>query len=135
MLNGGFRADEENNLRCRLAFGNPSGRRGIPSDWFEGVIERYDPAAPEVEGTVVSQVEGSWVGFIDFDEVRYWDYRSCDKAPICAPTNVLPSDSRNRADRNALAAKDIKVAQAHKTRLEQQQRAERKLREAAGYGH
>jgi len=124
--------DESNKLRCRLTFGNPTGRKGVPSDWFEGVIERYEPSAPEVQGDVLSSVEGSWVGFIDFDKVRYWDYRTTDKSPSSAPASVLPSDSRKRADRNCLVAKDFRAAQGHKTRLEEQQRKERHLREAAG---
>ena len=32
--------DVRNGLRCRLEFGNPSGRKGLPSDYFEGAIER-----------------------------------------------------------------------------------------------
>jgi len=44
-------------------------------------------------------------------QVRYWDYRSAEKMAHYAPPVVLPSDSRNRTDRNALAAKDYKKAQ------------------------
>jgi hypothetical protein len=51
-------------------FGNPEQRKGIPSDYFEGVIERYDPSNPDEEGgEVLSSVDGSWVGFVDFDKV------------------------------------------------------------------
>jgi hypothetical protein len=32
--------DEKNKIRCRISFGNPEGKRGLPSDYFEGVIER-----------------------------------------------------------------------------------------------
>jgi len=38
--------------------------------------------------------------------------------------------TRHRADRNALAAKDYKLGQAKKLEMEEQQRAERRLREA-----
>ena len=40
--------DEGHGLRCKLAF-NPEGRKGLPSDYFEGVLERYDPADVEKE--------------------------------------------------------------------------------------
>ena len=125
-------SDEKNRIRCRLNFGE---RKNVPSDWFEGVIEQYDPANPEQEGQVLSQVEGSWVGFVDFDKVRYWDIRTTEKMAMWAPPRPLLSDSRNRSDRNYLAAKDIKKAQAEKIRLEEQQRYERKLREAVHGKH
>lgn len=87
------------------------GRKNVPTDYFEGVIERYDPANPEAEGQVVSNVEGSWVGYCDFDKVRYWDHRTTEKLAMSPPRNTLPSDSRRRADRNALEKKDFKLAQ------------------------
>mmetsp|Transcript_39699 Transcript_39699/g.77698 ORF Transcript_39699/g.77698 Transcript_39699/m.77698 type:complete len:448 (+) Transcript_39699:36-1379(+) len=123
--------DAKNKIRCRITFGNPEGKRGLPTDFFEGCIERYDPANPEKEGTqVLSNVDGSWVGFVDFDKVRYWDVRTCEKMSMCKPRNLLPSDSCFRSDSIALAKKDIQAAQAAKLDLEQVQRAERKLREA-----
>mmetsp|Transcript_89282 Transcript_89282/g.133859 ORF Transcript_89282/g.133859 Transcript_89282/m.133859 type:complete len:435 (-) Transcript_89282:168-1472(-) len=120
--------DEKNKIRCRLNYG-AEGRKNVPTDYFEGVIERYDPANPEAEGQVVSNVEGSWVGYCDFDKVRYWDHRTTEKLAMSPPRNTLPSDSRRRADRNALEKKDFKLAQTEKVRMEEQQRAERKLRE------
>ena len=44
-------------------------------------------------------------------QVRYWDHRTTEKSPSTAPASVLPSDSRKGADRNCLAAKDIRAAQ------------------------
>jgi len=122
--------DEGHGLRCKLAF-NPEGRKGLPSDYFDGVLERYDPADPDKEGTPVSSVEGSWVGFCDFDKVRYWDLRTSERMTTSAPPVILPSDSRHRSDRNLLADKDYKGAQEEKLRLEELQRADRKLRAAA----
>jgi hypothetical protein len=122
--------DEKNRIRCKIFFGN-EGKKGLPSDYFEGVIERYDPANPDAEGTqVFSNVEGSWVGFCDFDKVRYWDVRTCEKMPMSKPRNLLRSDSSFRPDSIALAKKDIPTAQAAKLELEGVQRYERKLREA-----
>jgi len=55
---------------------------------------RYDPSNPEKEGTeVLSNVDGSWVGFVDFDKVRYWDVRTTEKMTMSKPKNLLPSDS------------------------------------------
>lgn len=44
----------------------------------------------------------------------------------------LPSDCRYRDDLAALAAGDVKAAQAAKEALEQRQRADAKLRKAGG---
>jgi len=127
--------DAKNGIRCRLEFGNPSGRKGVPSDYFEGVIEKYDPCSADAPGEVLVRTEGSWVGFIDFGGVRYWDIRTTQKMPILTPGNILKSDSRYRPDRIALEAKDIPLAQDEKVRIEEQQRRERRLREAVHGKH
>lgn len=121
--------DTTNNMRATINYNAP-GRVGLPSDYFEGVLEKFDPANPDKEGQLISNISGSWVGFCDFDKVRYWDINSCSKLTMSAPVNLLKSDSRQRTDRNALAAKNINVAQAEKIRLEEDQRYQRKLREA-----
>uniref|UniRef100_A0A7S0EDB9 Oxysterol-binding protein n=1 Tax=Hanusia phi TaxID=3032 RepID=A0A7S0EDB9_9CRYP len=127
--------DENNGIRCRLEFGNPANRKGIPNDFFEGVIEQYDQKDPEAPGTALHQVQGSWLGFVDFDKTRYWDIRTTEKTPMSAPADMLKSDSRNRTDRKFLEAKDFKKAQAEKIRLEENQRHERRLREAVHGKH
>jgi len=129
LLNTQTFVDTKNNLRATIQYG-PSERVGVPSDYFEGCLEKFDPAQPDKEGQVLSNITGSWVGFCDFDKVRYWDINSCSKLSMSAPVTLLKSDSRNRPDRIALAAKDITLAQAEKIRLEETQRRERKLREA-----
>ena len=45
--------DATHGIRCRLEFGNPSGRKGVPSDYFEGVIEKYDPSTPDAPVEVI----------------------------------------------------------------------------------
>mmetsp|Transcript_38151 Transcript_38151/g.89931 ORF Transcript_38151/g.89931 Transcript_38151/m.89931 type:complete len:438 (+) Transcript_38151:138-1451(+) len=121
--------DDANGIRCIITYA-PEGRKGVPTDYFQGVIERYDPRNADAEGQMVCSVEGSWVGFVDFDRVRYWDVRTTTKLGVAPPSRTLLSDSRHRADRNALAAKDYKLGQAKKLEMEEQQRAERRLREA-----
>ena len=101
--------DHKHGIRCRLEFGNPAGRKGVPSDYFEGVIEKYDPCNPEAPGQVLVKTEGSWVGFIDFEGVRYWDIRTTQKMPLITPASTLKSDSRLRPDRVALEAKVVCV--------------------------
>lgn len=118
-------ADEKNGIRCTIQF---SAQKGLPSDYLEGYIEKYDVRDSSKEGSVLCSVEGSWIGYVDFDQVRFWDIRTAEKMTHYAPSSVLPSDSRKRGDRNALAANDYTKAQAEKIALEEQQRAERKLR-------
>jgi hypothetical protein len=61
------RADEKNGIRCQIDF---NAAKGLPSDYFEGYIEKYDAQNPAAEGETLSAVQGSWVGFVDFDKVR-----------------------------------------------------------------
>ena len=69
-------------MHARCSFGNPEQKKGIPSDYFEGVIERYNPNAPDEEGgEVLSNVDGSWVGFVDFDKVSNVLY--CVSLDVC----------------------------------------------------
>ena len=75
------------------------------------------------------------MGFIDFGGVRYWDIRSTQKMPAVQPANILKSDSRLRPDRLALEKKNIPLAQEEKVRIEEQQRYERRLREAVHGKH
>jgi len=68
-------------------------------DFFYGEIKK--------DGEKVCTIEGNYMGYIDFDGVRYWDLRDEDALPKhfkpnqLAP-NSLPSDSTHRADRNQL---------------------------------
>ena len=94
--------DTTNNMRAVINY-SPSGRVGLPSDYFEGVLEKFDPAAPDREGQLISNITGSWVGFCDFDKVRYWDINTVEKLAMKVPTSILKSDSRCRGDRNAVS--------------------------------
>ncbi|GLD93352.1 hypothetical protein PINS_up001944 [Pythium insidiosum] len=77
----------------------------------------------------VSLLSGSWLTHLQFDDKVYWHVES---EPAFAHTPVddpLPSDSRFREDLIALKNGDIALAQAEKLRLEELQRADRKIRE------
>lgn len=61
------------------------------------------------------------MGFIDFDNVRYYDVR--EKQAICFPIFAkgapsLPSDSTKRKDTIILRTGDVESAQAAKEELE-----------------
>jgi len=115
--------DEANGLTCTVDI-NPS--KALPSDAFTGSIQRAGHAREEVA------VEGSFLGFLDFDGKRYWDIHNASSRVepelLC---NHLPSDSRTRADRNALAQGDEDLAQSEKVTIEEAQRRHRRLRAAA----
>jgi hypothetical protein len=73
-----------------------------------------------------------YVFFLLFLAGRYWTWADEPSSCWAAHPAPLPSDVRHRSDLAALAGGDRGASAAQKTRLEQQQRADRKLREAAG---
>jgi len=83
--------DEANGIEATYTIGIKKGR-----DYFKGEIKQ--------NGKVVSTLTGSYMGYIDFDGVRYWDIRKMQNFDIIAPpvNKVLPSDWRNRTDTTAL---------------------------------
>ena len=86
------------------------------------------------DGKKVCTVEGNYVGYLDFDEVRYWDVR--EKETIYYPIageepNPLPSHAGKRTDGRYFISLTVDEAQAEKERLENLQRHDRKLREEA----
>jgi len=95
-------------------------------DYLYGHIEK--------DGVKVVEIIGNYMGYLDFDGVRYWDIR--DKEDLHFPPrwedsdpNSLLSDAKRRTDRIFLEEKPIEEAQAEKERLEELQRHDRKLRE------
>ena len=116
--------DEKNGVEAYYTFG---GIRKKPKDYFEGEIKK--------DGIVVSKIYGSFMGYIDFDGERFWDGRRMQNFEI-QPLNEkynhsLESDSRKRIDSVAFRGGDMDLAQVNKDKLENIQRADRKLREAA----
>lgn len=114
--------DKKNNITGTLNIGKVKRK---PEDCFTGEITR--------DGTVVSQVKGSYMGHMDFDDERYWDLR---ESPFFKLNNKpkdesLLSDTRWREDLSNLANGEVETAQEFKHQLEEAQRHDRKLREAA----
>ncbi len=56
--------DRENRISAEMEFDNV---RWKPTDYFQGEIK--------VNGSRVSKIYGSYMGFIQFDNIRYWDFR------------------------------------------------------------
>ena len=95
--------DEQNGITAQYTIGTKKGR-----DYIKGEIKK--------NGVVVSTLHGTYMGYLEFDGVRYWDIRKMQNFPIIeAPLNkVLGSDWRNRIDTRALLAKDVVLAQTNK---------------------
>jgi len=122
--------DEKNGLRCELQF-NPTGQslmssfwgKKLPSDHVRGEIVNADK-------TVLSTVSGSWLGALEFDNQVYWEFSENTDLKEPTPSEpCLPSDSRFREDSSNLAKREMELAGEWKTKLEEKQRRERKLRE------
>jgi hypothetical protein len=127
--------DEANGLALDLKF-NPEkvnfflsmfgAKSATPSDHFRGEITRG--------GKCVAVADGSWLTHVRFDEKMFCEMRheaASRPAPVARP---LPSDCRFRRDLVELRAGRMAEAQAAKVELEEAQRADAKLRKAAGGG-
>ena len=69
----------------------------------------------------VSEVIGNYLGFLEFDGVRYWDAREKDSIymPIAGEDpSALPSQASKRTDGRFFISKTIDEAQTEKERLE-----------------
>jgi hypothetical protein len=113
-----------------------------PNDYFNGIL--YDiepvPSVPETAapvkrfvqvGEAVGEIYGTWLGFVEFDGKRFWDWRTHEYPGRAVPIdNPLPSDARYREDLLVLASGKVETAGHWKGRLEERQRRDRKLRAA-----
>jgi hypothetical protein len=91
------------------------------SDYFTGEIKHGKD--------ILSRISGSYVSHIEFDGVRYWDIREVWPIKQYQATKPTPSSSLYRTDRILLEEKRVPEGQTEKERLENIQRADRKLRE------
>ncbi len=78
----------------------------------------------------MSKAYGTYLGFIEFDNVRYWDIRENVYLKSYDNPNQITSSSLFREDRIYLEKQNIEKGQFHKERLENLQRHDKKLREA-----
>eukprot|EP00166_Cyanidium_caldarium_P000668 ctg_126.g76 len=123
----------------------PSRHTSNAAHRFSGAPERSRSGRPPAKHrppvAVLSTFWGTYLGFLEFDGVRYWDIREMPgEQPVPVPeTDVLPSDSRFRQDvlalrqalqyRGAEQEARMNYAQAVKERVENAQRADRALRQ------
>lgn len=108
--------DDENNIYAYYE----AGKEKI-QDYIIGAIEK--------DGEVVSEIYGNYCGYLNFDDVRYWDARNTLKFPVKhRTTGILPSDSSYRDDLISYKAGEMDDAQNNKEKLEQIQRNDAKLR-------
>jgi len=88
-----------------------------------------------VPGVAVARIEGSWLSHLNIDNKRYWTLTESAPSKWVPPGKggrVLPSDASVRRDLRALKGGDPSLAQKEKEEMEVEQRADKKLREAAG---
>ena len=57
-----------------------------PQDYFTGTIKFNEK--------VVSNITGTYMGYMEFDGIRYWDARDFQSFPVIESKNYLPSESR-----------------------------------------
>jgi len=110
-------SDEEHNLECYIKFA-PYKKK--PSDYIEGMIV-------ENNKTIKSKITGTYLGYIDFDGIRYWDIREISPYKMDFVSD-LPSSGDNREDLTLLNCGDEDGAQRAKEELEKAQRKDAVLR-------
>lgn len=95
-------------------------KKGEPSDTLYGEIM--------VGNKVVSVLRGSYLSHIEFDGKRYWDFRQNYPIKSIDYDSPLPSSSLLREDRILLEQGRLEEGQIAKEKIENIQRADRKLR-------
>jgi len=91
------------------------------SDYFQGEIK--------LKNIVVSKVLGSYLSFIEFNNIRYWDIRENIDIKSFEVEKQLKSSSIYREDRILLGENKVQEAQKMKDKVEDLQRYDRKLRQ------
>lgn len=117
--------DKQNNIKAYI---NYTGYTFKKQDYCWGELF--------VDGARKHEIVGNYMGYLDFDGVRYWDYREKNKVHFTvdyeAPADqTLESQCTKRTDGIFLQTKTIDEAQEEKERLEDIQRTDRKGREKA----
>jgi hypothetical protein len=109
--------DEKNRIRCNIAFGKVKKK---PSDYIEGIIT--------VKGQPESHIRGTYLGWLEIDAKRYFDYRHSLPFEVRKEKSPLPSDFQYRSDGALLNLGYHEEAQKEKEHLEHIQRNDAKLR-------
>ena len=114
--------DTTNGLCADFVMGNVNGKT---SDYFQGEIV-------DADGNTKSTFRGSYLSYLEFDGVRYWDIRrNIDIEPYPVKPQ-LKSGSIYREDSLLLYERKLDEAQEAKDKLENLQRHDRKMRAELG---
>jgi hypothetical protein len=109
--------DKKNNITAQVRFGKTKGK---PSDYIDGEIK--------VNGVQVSKITGTYLGWVEFDKERYFDYRYTLPFKFNIEKSRLGSDFAYRSDLYYLQGGDIPRAQKEKEVIEVSQRGDAKIR-------
>lgn len=111
--------DTVNHISATFSLGNVSGKF---SDYFEGDIINDETKE------MLSHFYGSYLSYIEFDGVRYWDIRENIDIEPYPIKNQIKSSSIYRPDSILLNQRKLEEAQEAKDQQENVQRRDRKLR-------
>jgi hypothetical protein len=112
-------------------------KKGRFPDYFRGIVTNISTNTKLVDNQlivkdfgkhVVSNIEGEFAEFINFDNIAYWEYSNYEFPKMRRMGFTLPSDSTFRDDIIMLKSGDEEEAQRCKIMLEEIQRHDRKLR-------
>lgn len=137
--------DQTNKIyaQLRLNAGDKSFAEGLfkkqdmRGDFFKGMITRSEALLKDMSRKafyskdMISYIEGNWIEYVMIDGEKYWELDKVEPAPLVPLSDPLPSDSRYRADLQALIAGNEAESQRQKEMMEDVQRNDRKLREQA----
>ena len=103
--------DEANSIQAYVDIVEQKNR---PRDYFTGKILLHGD-------TVVSNIYGNYMGYVDFDDQRFFDVRNMTIQEVLPlREESLESDSRKRIDAMELVKGDVDQAQLNKNALEKQ---------------
>ena len=140
--------DKKNDLICVIDF-NPDERSFLNKlvtkketfpDYIKGIItnisnntkfnkEKNCYEIIDKKKNVLSEVEGEFTSFLNFDGKCFWEFKEGNYPKIYRQEFTLPSDSYFREDLHFLIKNQEDVAGAYKNIMEERQRADRKFRE------
>ncbi|MEW5319702.1 MAG: hypothetical protein WDW38_010840 [Sanguina aurantia] len=151
--------DDKNGLTCELTIDAQAPPKSFLSGWFgRAKSSSLPPVKPDmIKGvlkqgdTVLDSCSGNWLTHFEWEKglsaaaapvsggkggktstLRLWDIRTSPLSPAIAVPAALPSDCRHRQDLVHLKAGDQAASQEWKLKLEDAQRADRKLRKEGG---
>jgi len=108
-------------------------------DYFKGILTSISTNAKfdkkekvfhinHKDKNIIAEVKGEFTKNVNFGEDTYWEYNPNEFPGLKRMKLTLPSDSTFREDIIWLKKKDEDMAQKFKTKLEESQRYDRKLR-------